>query len=721
MRIKSIDIKNFRSYYGENNHFEFSDGLTLILGDNGDGKTTFFEALEWLFDTTLERANISNVSEMRKSKLEIGEHDEVYVAMTFDHDGEKMVEKSFSITKTGHDTYSVSNASYRGYETNGIERESVDGKLLITRCYDSFIRRFSMFKGETDLSVFDNAASLKTLVDKFSDIHKFDGLVANTDSFEQKANKALLQEMKSDDKISKETKSLELQMTRLSGEILQNKVDIKDKKDAIATFSSNLNKLEQSQETSEKYRDIQERLKTKTLKKTQLLAIIKKKDYNHCLLDQYWVLAPFGDVLTEFKQKCASLSKERRAQEKNFDKQQAAAKAKLDTIKEIQGALANGATELPWYLPNQETMEDMINDHICKVCGREAPEGSEAYHFMVHRLEEYRARVEAKCKRDTVKSINEESLFRNDYITELHSLSISLSGPEESMIFGISREINDWLDIVAMRKSELKGIEEEIQDLQDEKARILIQAGNVSESLLESQFNDIKGWYEQKERASVRLSQLEDELKINISKMDQLKGQMNDLNSANSQVIILKKVHKVLEEINNAFSRAQKDNLRRFLTELEKRANEYLDKLSANDFHGTVRLVQTANDSTEIHLYSSNGTEIANPSGSQQTVMYISVLFAISDFTQEKRDEDYPLFFDAATSSFGDSKESEFYNVIDKIDKQCIIVTKDYITRGKVREEDVNKLTCSVYRINKADGFDKTNMATIRTIINKIK
>lgn len=159
--------------------------------------------------------------------------------------------KIFSIVKTGHDTYSVSNASYHGYETNGIERESVDGKQLITRCYDSFIRRFSMFKGESDLSVFDNAASLKTLVDKFSDIHKFDGLVANTDSFEQKANKALLQEMKSDDKISKETKSLELQMTRLSGEIQQNKEDIKDKKDAIATFSSNLNKLEQNQETSE--------------------------------------------------------------------------------------------------------------------------------------------------------------------------------------------------------------------------------------------------------------------------------------------------------------------------------------------------------------------------------------------------------------------------------------------------------------------------------------
>lgn len=55
----------------------------------------------------------------------------------------------------------------------------------------------------------------------------------------------------------------------------------------------------------------------------------------------------------------------------------------------------------------------MINDHICKVCGREASEGSDAYNFMVHRLEEYRAHVEAKCKRDAaIKSIDEESLFK---------------------------------------------------------------------------------------------------------------------------------------------------------------------------------------------------------------------------------------------------------------------------------------------------------------------
>ena len=43
MIIRRIEIENFRSYYGNENIFEFGDGLTLIIGDNGDGKTTFFE------------------------------------------------------------------------------------------------------------------------------------------------------------------------------------------------------------------------------------------------------------------------------------------------------------------------------------------------------------------------------------------------------------------------------------------------------------------------------------------------------------------------------------------------------------------------------------------------------------------------------------------------------------------------------------------------------
>ena len=141
MIIKEIKIKNFRSYYGDNNRFEFSDGLTVIIGDNGDGKTTFFEALQWLLDTTKDRGLMEQTSEMRTSQMEVGDVEEISVYMKFDHDGEKSVEKSFTIEKLENGSFKIGQLVYRGYETNGIEREAVNGKALIERCYDAFIHK----------------------------------------------------------------------------------------------------------------------------------------------------------------------------------------------------------------------------------------------------------------------------------------------------------------------------------------------------------------------------------------------------------------------------------------------------------------------------------------------------------------------------------------------------------------------------------------------------
>ena len=724
MIIKEIRIKNFRSYYGDNNRFEFSDGLTLILGDNGDGKTTFFEALEWLFKTELDRGNkeLENVSEMRKSKLEIGEQDEVSVFMSFEHDGLKSVEKSFTFERTGETSYRAGKVSYIGYEDSNSGREQVSGKLLINRCYDSFIQRFSMFKGESKLDVFDDKTALKSLVDKFSDIKAFDELVESASSFESKANSAYLKEMKSDEKVSKEAKSLEIKIQRVSNDISQKKNDIKEKQSSLELYSSRLKELEQNQETSERYKEIEDRRKTQQEKKNRLNSQIGMVDYNHALLDKFWILAPYPKILLEFKQKCSAYSKEKRRLEREFDREQAEAIGKLKAVKEIQGTLINGSTELPWYLPDQETMEEMIHDHVCKVCGRPAPEGSDAYEFMVHKLEDYKRHVDAKLKKELAeKEIENKTLFKNNHIESLHSLSISLSGNAESHISNIGMEINERQELVANLREELKNVEGKLQDIMDEKSRLLIQAGNVSESVLEKDFNDIKGLFDQQRRAEVRLADMNNELSLLQNQLKGLQSDFDALNPSSGQVKVLRDVHKALEEISKAFANAKKANLRRFLGDLSEKANEYLDILSADDFHGVIRLSQTADESTEIKLYSSNNTEITKPSGSQKTEMYISVLFAISDFTKEKRDEDYPLIFDAATSSFGDSKEEEFYNVIDRLDKQCIIVTKDFMTRGVVRTKDIEKLSCPVYRIKKADGFDKNNMATIRSTVKKLK
>lgn len=47
MRIRKIKIENFQSYY-EIQTLEFSDGLNLIIGNGGKGKSKLFNAFYWV-------------------------------------------------------------------------------------------------------------------------------------------------------------------------------------------------------------------------------------------------------------------------------------------------------------------------------------------------------------------------------------------------------------------------------------------------------------------------------------------------------------------------------------------------------------------------------------------------------------------------------------------------------------------------------------------------
>lgn len=70
----------------------------------------------------------------------------------------------------------------------------------------------------------------------------------------------------------------------------------------------------------------------------------------------------------------SALSKEKRTQEKDFIAQKNKELGKIEAQQEILGALQNGTAPLPWYLPDEETMEEMLHDGICKVCGRPVEE-----------------------------------------------------------------------------------------------------------------------------------------------------------------------------------------------------------------------------------------------------------------------------------------------------------------------------------------------------------
>ena len=91
MIIQKIEIDNFRSYYKQNT-FELTNGLNLIIGSNGDGKTTFYEALEWLFRTDgTHKMDTKYISKKRIEELFTNESDDVRVATVYKKNNKPIV------------------------------------------------------------------------------------------------------------------------------------------------------------------------------------------------------------------------------------------------------------------------------------------------------------------------------------------------------------------------------------------------------------------------------------------------------------------------------------------------------------------------------------------------------------------------------------------------------------------------------------------------------
>lgn len=203
MIIKKIHIENYLCYY-DNNVFELSEGLNIVLGENGEGKTKFFEAIDWLFNGKNSELD-TLVSAKKLDETEIGDSFRVRVSMTVNQYGEKyIISKSFLVKKENPNECSTSSFSIEGIEENNAgERIQVDGQSLLDRIFPFQIRRYSMFKGEAELNIFDNEEALVNLINLFSDAKHFDKYSEKGQFLKEAAEKAVEQSTRKDKKINR--------------------------------------------------------------------------------------------------------------------------------------------------------------------------------------------------------------------------------------------------------------------------------------------------------------------------------------------------------------------------------------------------------------------------------------------------------------------------------------------------------------------------------------
>ncbi len=110
MRIKKIEIKDYKAFYGKN---EFNvDGKNLfIYGENGSGKSSFYYALKDFFQSSTETLSHDETENIFLTQAQKGKG---YIKVTFNPDKNgTATDKKYTVNKTSKNTYVAGDTSIR--------------------------------------------------------------------------------------------------------------------------------------------------------------------------------------------------------------------------------------------------------------------------------------------------------------------------------------------------------------------------------------------------------------------------------------------------------------------------------------------------------------------------------------------------------------------------------------------------------------------------------
>ena len=671
MIIKKVIIENFLCYYNEK-EFVFADGLNIILGENGEGKTKFYDALEWLLKGNTRNLK-SLISARKLYELEEDASFKVKVAIQVEQRGTiKQITRYFNVERKEGEI-SAYNYSIEGIEENiKGEREPVDGERLLETIFPQKFRKYSMFKGESELDIFNETKSLKNLIDTFSFARHYEKYTKTLGELEIYAEKAI-------EKDSRRSKSQENIYKKLKFSIGNNERKLRDLKTRLNFSITNKDKSDTGLNNIENNVKNAEYLKLINGRIEEIEDKIRKaenkidENYTNALLDENWILIHFESIFNEFSEKITQISKTKRKLQKEHHIEIGRKQQQVETTTQ----LLKEFTPLPIDTPSRELMEEMLHEEHCKVCNRPAPKDTEAYNFMQKRLEEF-------LKAQLPKKEEEAPLYSWNYLKRVQGIQQN----QETNLYkikNINKEIQDRIEFNNGRKKQIKRLRDELERENENKIKIL-SVSNSSEIDLLDNFRNFREW----QRTSRDESASIEKYKVEIEELEIIiQGEKNKLDTINkeSSANFLIKTQAIIRDIAKIFQQTEKRKFNEFLALLEEKTNRIFSKINVDAFTGVVRFrLNTDNSEVKILLEEADGRIFSSPNQSLETSRHLSILFAISELTKESKDENYPLIFDASTSSFGESKTAQFFNLLNDTPGQKILLIKDFIIKNEANQ-----------------------------------
>lgn len=728
MIIKEVQLTNFQSYYAVKT-FNFEDGLNIILGRNGQGKSKLFNAFKFIFnidDKTHDYKSLVSKKSIAENFKDCGNKVAVKIVLEYfddNRDKKKLtIEKSFNASNNGSDL-EITRPIFRitRVESNGSRvLDQTDPEILLETIFPKALRPYALLAGESELNVFSDSQQITNLINLLTSSRHYIKLSDKIGPALKKSADTVEAETRSNARAIQKYDELRNIVNQKEKSInsLQNNIDtLLVDSDALTLRQKEITDILSSQEN---LRQIKDQIDNDRKEQSKYQANIKQ-DYVNDLFDKDFILTNFTSTFKKFSDVTSHAELRKREIEAEHHENIGANRLK----KSIQESLTNSATPLPIGVPGIGYVQEMIKDKICKVCNREFENDSPAHHYLLRHIQD----VTQSFSQVTIddKLAGQKPLFENNFINQIIALRNVYASTQDSRnslysnIFELVNNNNIW-------RQKANEIESKIDDNKE-----ILKSSGIHDPNELNKLNLL----------TKELIQLTRDLQHNSTLVESYNQQINTLNKEligyraekgriENQNITSNSKHQreFLENLLNACNETKESVFNKIIKEIEEKSNKILNKINVDSFTGQIEIIRIPNHKdlrATVQLVDDNRNKVVEPNQSLITTVNISILFAISEIARSQENPMiYPLMFDAPTSSFDPIKTNLFLSELHQTESQTIFITMAFFTESEDAMgygidkafEDVQRSTAHLIEIEKP--YEKSKLESINTIVKKL-
>lgn len=713
MIINKLTLINFMCYY-DRKTFEFADGLNIILGHNGDGKSTIFTAFNWIFDQ-YSNLKLSDVySKMKYSEILDNESFDVSVeCIVTQFNEEYKITKSFTITKNADNT-NISRIKEEIWKKDlSTGDNSLDSRTiskLSQQVFPEAFRNFSMFETETDALKIVEGEKLAELVKNFSNAKHYEKLDEVIDNFAERADKQFRRESRADQASQDAIQEIDRKIDAAKNEIKNLTKRIEEDEVGRDFYGDKIIDLVKNLTISEDYKKIDKQIEDLNFEIERARSENKTRNrFTDKIFDDFYILKGFDNIISDFSNKINNLR-----QEKNRVDNEERNKFAIEKLE-----LENGTTPFPPGFPSLDILNEILKDDICKICNTNLDDNAKEYINKSIKLYEESKKKEKEFKMPMI--------FQNNFIDEFQIIDRSIQlKPEKYSADRIIEEIGFCIKRITENNALINVNNRKISELETEKKDLLAKVPNISEAELKDIRLNHEKLGNEKDILVGKIGENKTKLENKNIYLQELHITRNRTLSQFKESDFKQSTVEILSTFSEIAKTVKEDEYKKFLKVLSERATKYLKQINVGEITGKIELYKK-NDKEVTYKSLNEDNSLRSSledSGALQISKPLSILFAIADIASETADnETYPMIFDAPTGRYSPDREQEFFKVLRATKKQRIVVTLRFLGADKTNTPFVNKDLFQniekdkAFFIKRVRPFDKDKPETINTEI----